>query len=85
MTKVNLSVIQYQNILHNTMKGTSSKVLSDLLRYISNDLYDCGISDIIFGPTLTKYSLKLLAVVFRSKQSVYRIQYFDNVEYFVDV
>ena len=38
-------------------KVTSLKELSDPLRYISNDLYDCG-------TTLTKYLLKLLTMVF---------------------
>ena len=44
-----------------------SKELSDYLRYISNDLCDWGILHVSFGPTLTKYSLKLLAMVSWSK------------------
>ena len=48
-------------------KITSSKELSDSLRYISNDLCDWGISHTSFGSTLTKYSLKLLTMVFWSK------------------
>ena len=50
------------------MTGTSPNELSYLLRSISNDYCDWGISDVIFCPTLTKYLLKLLAMVFPSKQ-----------------
>ena len=58
-------------------KVTSSKELSDLLRYISNGICDWHISRATFGP---KCSLKLLTMVFWSKYSKYQI---SNIKYFL--
>ena len=48
-------------------KVISSKELSDPLIQISNDLCNWGIWHASFGPTLTKYSLKLLTTFFLIK------------------
>ena len=64
-----LPLFQENNALSNysSEKVISSKKLSDSLRYISNNLCNWGISHASFGSTLTKYSVKLLAMVFWSK------------------
>ena len=60
-------------------KVTSSKELSDPLKYISNDLWDWHISYGSYVSTLTKYSLKLLAMVYWSKIFLLlRMKYFGS-------